>query len=246
METFRIGEALSYGWEKVKTNFLFLWMMLGATFGISILFNILQNGVGKETLVGSILGLVAIAVGFIVQLGLIRVYLDLAEGTKDKLSTLFSQTHLFWNYFGAVILYMLVVVLGLILFIIPGIYFGLKYQFYAYLIVDKNLGAVEALKKSAVMTDGVKWKLLGFCFVLFGLNILGFIALAFGLLVTIPMSIMAYVYVYRTLRDRGQATPVVVEVTPAPVVTTPQVVTPVDPTPVVSQQPVVEASSENK
>lgn len=238
METFRIGEALSYGWEKMKTHFLFLWMMLGATFVISILFNILQKGAGKETLVGSILGLVAIAVGFIVQMGLIRVYLDLADGKKDELKTLFSQTRLFWNYFGAVVLYMIVVVLGLILFIIPGIYFGLKYQFYAYLIVDKNLGAIEALKKSAVMTDGVKWKLLGFCFVIFGLNILGFIALIFGLLVTIPMSIMAYVYVYRTLRDRGQATPVVSEATPAPAVAS-QVVTPAEPVVTATEQPVV-------
>ncbi len=243
METFRIGEALSYGWEKFKVHFLFLWTILGATYGIFLVFDLLQKGAGKETLLGSLLGLVAIVVGFIVKLGLIRMYLDLAEGTKDKVAVLFSQYQLIWKYFGSSILYGLMVVFGLILFIIPGIYFALKYQFYSYLIVDKNLGVTEALKKSARMTDGIKWKLFGFSLVLCGLNFLGLIALVFGLLVTVPMSIMAYVYVYRTLRDRGQemisketlVTPPVATPTPSSVVSTTTV----------SGQP-VEVSSENK
>ncbi|MEI8097013.1 MAG: hypothetical protein WCG73_02825, partial [Candidatus Moraniibacteriota bacterium] len=207
-------------------------MMLASVFVISFVFNLLQKGAGKETVIGSVLGLVAIAIGFIVQLGLIRVYLDLAEGTKDELKTLFSQYRLFWNYFGAVILYMFVVVLGFILFIFPGIYFSLKYQFYSYLIVDKNLNAIEALKRSAVMTDGVKWNLLGFSFVLCGLNILGLLVIGLGLLVTVPMSIMAYVYVYRTLRDRGQSALVVAAVSE------PAVVIPTEPVVVAPEQPV--------
>lgn len=243
METFHIGEALSYGWEKFKTHFLFLWMMLGATLGVSFVFNLLQKGAGEETLLGSLLGLVAIVVGFIVQLGLIRMYLDLAEGTKDKVAVLFSQHRLLWRYFGAALLFGLMVVFGLILFIIPGVYFALKYQFYSYLIVDKNLGVIEALKKSARMTDGIKWKLFGFSLVLCGLNFLGLIALVFGLLVTVPMSIMAYVYVYRTLRDRGQ------EMISKETLVTPPVATPITSsvvsTTTVLGQP-VEVFSENK
>ena len=243
METFRIGEALSYGWEKSKAHFLFLWMMLGVTYGIFLAFDLLQKGAGKETLLGSFLGLIAIVVGFIVQLGLIRIYLDLAEGTKDKVVVLFSQYQLIWKYFGAALLYGLMVVFGLILFIIPGIYFALKYQFYSYLIVDKNLSVMEALKRSTRMTSGIKWKLFGFSLILCGLNFLGLIALVFGLLVTVPMSIMAYVYVYRSLRDRGQ------EIVSQETIVTPPVATPVTSSVVstvtLSGQP-VEVSSENR
>lgn len=248
METFRIGDALSYGWEKFKSHFLFLWMISASVWAISFIFSLLQKGAGEETLLGLLLKLAAIVFGCIVQLGLIRMYLDLTEGTKDKLAMLFSQYRLFWKYLGAAILYGLMIVFGLILFIIPGIYFALKYQFYSYLIVDKNLSVMDALKKSAMMTDGVKWKLFGFYIVLFGLNFLGLIALVFGLLVTVPMSIMAYVYVYRTLRDRVYGLPTT-EIASAEAIVTPQVVPPISSpvvsTTTVSQQP-VEVSSENK
>ncbi|MFZ2187032.1 MAG: DUF975 family protein [Candidatus Moraniibacteriota bacterium] len=203
MDTFRVGEAVRFGWETFKTHFLFLWMIFGSVWGISLVFSLLQKGAGKETSLGTLIGLVAIVLGFIVQLGLIRMYLDLAEGTEDKLAVLFSQHRLIWRYLGAALLYGLMVALGLALLIIPGIYWALKYQFFSYLIVDKNLGVLDALKKSATMTEGVKWKLLGFALVLCGLNILGALALVLGLLVTIPVSIIAYVYVYRALAKRS-------------------------------------------
>jgi uncharacterized membrane protein len=225
METFRVGDALAYGWEKFKAHFVFLWMILASAWGISLLFNLLQKGAGKETVLGMLIGLASFVVALIVQLGLVRMYLDLAEGTEDKLGTLFSQRHVFWNYLGAAILYGLMVAFGLVLFIIPGLYLALKYQFFSYLIVDKNLGAMEALKKSAVMTEGVKWKLFLFSLAICGLNILGALVFVVGLLVTIPMSTMAFVFVYRTLRDRvvvtSPETGVSPFVTPAPVAPTP-------------------------
>lgn len=199
MQTFGIGEAVGYGWSKVKAHFFFLWMMLGTVWLVAFVLDLLQKGAGKETLIGTLLGLIAIAVGFIMQLGLIRAYLNLDDGTESKLDVLLSQRHLAWRYFGAMIIYGIAVVIGLILLVIPGIYIALKYQFFGYLIVDKNLGAVEALKKSAELTVGVKWKLIGFSMTIVLLNLLGVIALLIGLFVTIPMSVMAYVYVYRTL-----------------------------------------------
>jgi hypothetical protein len=219
MESFRIGDALSFGWEKFKKHFFFLWMILAVTWLISIMFRVLQGGVGKETVLGGLIGLASIVVAIVVDLGLIRMYLDLADGVEGKLEKLFSQYRLFWNYLGAAILYGLMVVLGLILFIVPGIYLGLKYQFFSYLIVDKNLGVIEALKKSAAMTAGMKWKLFGFCLTILGLNLLGAIALGLGLLVTVPMSTMAYVYVYQTLLKRSDAGEQIA-------VATPQAITP--------------------
>lgn len=199
MQSFRIGEAIKFGWEKFKAHFLFLWTILGITIGISLFFDLAQKSVGKESFSGSLIGLVALVVSFILELGLIRMYLDLCDDKEDTLETLFSQYRLVWRYFGALLLYGIMVVLGLILLIVPGIYLALKYQFFAYLIVDKSLGVIEALKKSAEMTRGIKWKLLGFSFAVGGLNLLGALALGVGLLVTAPVSIMAYVSVYRAL-----------------------------------------------
>ncbi|MDO8565906.1 MAG: hypothetical protein Q7S04_01835 [Candidatus Moranbacteria bacterium] len=221
METFRIGEAIKYGWGKTKAHFLFLWMVLGIVCGVAIFLNILSKAVGENSFLGSAVSLGATVLGIILQIGLIRIYIDLIDQDKeDHLDTLFSQTGLFWRYLGASILYYAVVVVGFILLIIPGIYFSLKYQFYGYLIIDKNFQPFEALKKSAVMTVGIKWKLLGFSFALVGLNIAGALLLVVGLLVTIPISILAYVYVYRELSKRLEvksAAPAAVEAIPSPV-----------------------------
>src|SRR3989344_423203 len=213
MESFRIGEAIKYGWEKFKAHFLFMWMLLGTAWGIAILFDLLQKGAGKETWLGGLIGLAAIVAGFILELGLIRAYLDLDNGTEDKIAVLFSEYRLVWRYFGAALLYGIMVVFGLILLIVPGVYLALKYQFFAYLIVDQNLGILDALKQSSEMTRDIKWKFFGFVLAVCGLNILGALALGIGLLVTIPVSIMAYVYVYRTLVNRGL--PAVVPAAPA-------------------------------
>lgn len=203
MEIFRIGEAVRFGWEQFKSHFLFIWMTLGSMAAVSVLLSLAENGTGKQGLAYAVVTILSIFVGVVMKLGLIRIYLDLIDQNKeDRVSVLFSQHRLALRYFVASVLYGVIVVLGFILFIIPGIYFVLKYQFFSYLIVDKNLGIFDALKKSAEITKDVKWKLLGFGFALLGLNIAGALALLVGLLVTVPVSVMAAVFVYRALSKR--------------------------------------------
>ncbi len=74
---------------------------------------------------------------------------------------------------GAEIILFTIIVLGLILFIIPGIYFALRFMFVIPLIVDKDLDISEAMKQSTSLTRGIKWPLLGFILVSFGIFILG-------------------------------------------------------------------------
>ncbi len=59
------------------------------------------------------------------------------------------------------------VAVGLMLLIVPGIYLGLKYQFYGYAIADKGIGPIDALKESDRMTEGAKQNLLIFWLTLY-------------------------------------------------------------------------------
>ena len=56
----------------------------------------------------------------------------------------------------------IVVVLGSILCLVPGIIVGLGISQYSYLVVDQGLGGVDALKKSWEMTNGHKMNLFLF------------------------------------------------------------------------------------
>ncbi len=48
---------------------------------------------------------------------------------------------------------------GFMLFIIPGVILSIKFMFSEYLLIEENLGPIEALKRSSSLTSGYKWKL---------------------------------------------------------------------------------------
>ena len=131
-------------------------------------------------------------------------------------NTLFSQFDVakLFKYIVASILYGLLLAVGFILLIVPGIYFGLKYQFYGYFIVTKNAGILESLKLSAEATKGVKLQLLGYCLVAFLIVIAGVLALGVGLLVAIPVATLGYVYIFNKLKSHMNAIPL--EMSPPP------------------------------
>lgn len=97
------------------------------------------------------------------------------------------------------IIYGVIVSLGLILLIIPGIVWAIKFQFFDYLIIDKGLGPIDALEKSSEITRGVKLDLLTFGILIWIINLLGLLCLVVGLFVTIPITVVAKAFVYRKL-----------------------------------------------
>jgi uncharacterized membrane protein len=67
------------------------------------------------------------------------------------------------------------------------------------LIVDKDLDISEAMKQSTSLTRGIKWPLLGFILVSFGIFILGALLFGVGILVAIPIIWLANINLYRSL-----------------------------------------------
>ena len=135
-------------------------------------------------------------------MGLLKISLDFADSKTPTFATLFLYTN--WrtllNFLAAGFLYNIIVAIGLILLVVPGIYFAIRFQYFGYLIADKNLGPIQAFKESTQLTVGVKWGLFKFGFLLGLINILGFLALIVGLILTIPTSMVANGYMFRKLQ----------------------------------------------
>jgi len=153
-----------------------------------------------DPILAALLTLASAVLQIVIGMGLIRISLRFADSDKGQFADLFSCLPLFFKYLFSSILYGLIVLAGTILLIIPGIIWAIKFMFFSYFIVDQGLGPVEALKRSGAITDGAKWDLFGFGLLLFGINILGALALLIGLLATIPTSMVATAYVYRRLQ----------------------------------------------
>jgi len=199
VKKFSKKEAISFGWNLTKTNFGFFVLLLILVAVISVvLTSIPYLAKGKSPLL-LILSLIDIIVRTIITMGLIKISLKFCDNEKAKISDLFSSYPLFFKYLIGSILYVLIILGGLILLIVPGIIWAIQFQFFGYLIIDKGLGPIEALKKSSKITKDAKWNLFLFGILLVLINILGALALLVGLFVTIPTTMIANAFVYRKL-----------------------------------------------
>lgn len=213
IKTFSIKEALKHGWDKMRQHFLFVVGVIAISFIISLVFDRLQDLLGDGApLVGFIIFIASVYVSTVISIGSYKIFLKLNDGQHAELKDLYLHYRLFGKYFLGTILYLVIVVIGLILLIIPGIYFSIKYSFLPLILVDdEDVSISEAFSRSADITLGVKWKLLGFGIVVMLVLLLGALLLGIGLLVAIPVATFAFVHVYRKLGHETAGEVVVVE-----------------------------------
>ncbi|MFA6270148.1 MAG: hypothetical protein WC657_02985 [Candidatus Paceibacterota bacterium] len=185
---FSIEESIKYGWSKAKEH---LEIVLFST--------LLILAVGSLTRTPFLFGLFAVIFSVIIRIGYTKIFLRMSDGESPKFSEIFKEYKLFWRYLGTCILTLLTVIGGLILLILPGIFWAIRFSFASLILIDTNTTPMLAMKESYAITKGKFWKLVGFFIVLGLVNILGVLAFGVGLLVSVPVSTFAWVYVYRQL-----------------------------------------------
>lgn len=202
MKKFSISEAIKFGWEVFKKNPWFLIGIILVIFFINSVPNIISDQLRSDdnSMILAIIGLAFWILNMLVSLGGIKISLALTDGKKAEFADLFNGYNLLISFILASILYAVIVIFGVILLIVPGIIFAIMFHFYSYLIVDKKMSPIEALKESKKLTSGSKWQLFLFGLVLGLLNIAGILALFVGLLITVPVTMIAYAYVFRKLQ----------------------------------------------
>ncbi len=203
-KSFSMGEAIGFGWETMKKNFAFFIGVLIVVFVIQAIPQHIANQAQDAPAIGLLFSLIGFVLQLILSMGLIRIALKFVDGQQPEFGDLFGATSYFFSFLIASILYGLMVGVGMIFLIVPGIVLAIIFFMYQYVIVDQGLGPLEALRRSAALTRGVRWDLFLFGLLLFGINLLGALALGIGLFVTVPTTMVALAYVYRQL-DRQTA-----------------------------------------
>lgn len=199
MTTIQPTKLLTKGWEVVKANpALTIGGMLVATFLPDVLAEILANMIGMQEL----FSLAASIFSFIAGMGLISIFLNLVRNKKANWEDLFSQYSKALNFFLATILVSVMVIFGIILLIVPGIYLAIRYQFFAAYIIDKNLGVMDALKASWKLTEGKVGELFMLGLYSLGAIILGILALGVGVFVALPVVYAAQLLAYDQLSKK--------------------------------------------
>ena len=141
-----------------------------------------------------------------VEYGIAFSALRVARNQGLQTKNLFAA---FNNYLSAVRAYLLVIIIvvtGFFLLIIPGIIFLCKLAFVPYLITDKKMNAVPAVKESWQMTKGHTSTIFLMYVIAFFLSILGLLLAGVGLIFAVIWIEPSFAHLYHTVsisQERG-------------------------------------------
>lgn len=141
------------------------------------------------------------------QVGILRLSLAALRGQNPDIMLLFSGVRQMPSLLIFTILLYAAVAFGLLLLIVPGIYLAIRLSLGSLIISDKQLtdedkGPLYGLRRSWELTRGHEWKLLVFSLATIAAILLGCSMLLVGVLVTIPLSTLAFSLVYLRLTQQ--------------------------------------------
>ncbi|MGW5923431.1 hypothetical protein ACWFPY_30955 [Nocardia fluminea] len=205
-----VGDAIGYGWTKFKDNALVWIGMVVVAFliqaVISFLFGLgnsgdtdydggVSFGFGLWQILGTI---VSTVIGYLISAAFVRGSLHETDGNKPGFGSFFQFTNV-----GAVIIAGLLVGLatgiGLLLCVLPGLVVAFFTWWTMQFVIDRDQDGVTAIKSSFSAISSNAGPLLLLALALFGINIVGALLCGIGLLVTIPLTIIASTYAYRVV-----------------------------------------------
>lgn len=206
MKSLQIFPTISHALKVYETNWrMYLGMIITMTVVTGFLtlssFTIDEFGYVTQS---ALVALLAAISGFVLQIGIVETSLAFVRGNKVAFNDLYKNITLTKGivYLVSSVLMVVVTMFGFLLIIIPGIFLSIALMFSAYAAIDKGVDPIESLFFSNRIVMGSWWKMFGLIFVLTIFNILGFFAFVLGLLLTIPVSMLAIADAYNQLESK--------------------------------------------
>ena len=129
--------------------------------------------------------------------GLYRMAINQARGEAPNLGTIFSTVDVLPALLGAALLTSLAVFAGAIFCVLPGLLLAGLYMFATPLVVDRRLGAIDAMSTSFNALKPQMWSALAFILVVGLLGGAGILLCGVGVLITAPLAILSIALLYR-------------------------------------------------
>jgi hypothetical protein len=182
----------------IATTIWFVVYMVAALISIPIIIGLTTVGADKNTasIIGSLVQTVAIAITMPMVAGITIMGIRHAQKKTVSSGSIFQYFHrapaaILWYF-----LMSLMIVLGLVLLVLPGIYLSFAYMFSLPLMIEKDLTAWQALEVSRKAVTRVWFRASGFLMLISMLMMLGMIPLGIPLSWIVPWMALAYAMVY--------------------------------------------------
>lgn len=200
-------QAFNVAWPEFKTHFAIFAAVLLIIFGAWVLLEIV-------VIAGQRFGILLWAVAHLaflifvggVEVGFIRICLGLSDGRAPQYADIFAHLNMGPKLLAGQILYLLMVMIGLLLLVVPGVYLAGRYAVFCFCLAAGETNLARCFQQSAILSTGAIPYLLRILVVLLVLNLLGASLLGLGLFITVPLSVLMLTAAYQQLNARRQIT----------------------------------------
>jgi hypothetical protein len=202
---FTIGGVIREAWGLTSGVKGPIWGGLLVTYGLIFVLGfgygiwMALSGQYNEEVLGVVFQIALSVLSTILTGGLMFMGVKRGMGRRVVWKDVFSGFKVSGKIVIAAILQMVLILVGCLLFLLPGIYLMIGYFLTLPLIIDKKMSPWQAMETSRKAIHKVWWKICGLYFVVGLIITVSAIPLGIGLLWTIPMSVVLVGVVYKYL-----------------------------------------------
>ena len=153
----------------------------------------------SAALVGSLIQIVISIAILPVFIGIHILGMRHAESKSTTSTEIFGYFSKIPALFLCYLIMVMMIMLGTLLLVLPGIYLLFAYMFSMHLVVEKNMPAWRALETSRKVITKVWFRFFGLYVLIIFINLLAAIPLFIGLIWTVPWSVLTMSMVYNQL-----------------------------------------------
>lgn len=230
--SYNVGDAVTYGWNKFQANLGQIIIAGVIAFVGIIVFQVISNVVIRGILVqqpectgdlvtgirctegsgffvsvllmSAISGFLYFLVQQVITAGIIRGTLAITQGRPFEYTELFK-----FDKIGPVVVTSLIsaviVAIGFILCILPGIIASFMLSYALYFVLDKDMSPMEAITASFNLVKDNVGTALVWAIVAFVITVVGALLCGIGLIVALPVAIIGTTYTYKLLTGQQVA-----------------------------------------
>ena len=205
-----VGSSYGHGWRQLWKHFLMLFLIgiIAVLIGSpgSALSQIAQRIGGAGAVAAGILSLAyGILLASPIGYGVSFVYLKAARNDPLDIRDMFEAFYNYWNAVLASLLVGVIVGIGFVLLIVPGIIFACKLAFTPYLVVDRKMKVIDAVEESWRMTRGHAWKVFLVGLLAMPIGIAGLMFCGVGIIIAIMWNKLAFASLYHAISSSVNA-----------------------------------------
>ena len=190
---------INYPFLPVKQLPTVLPMRTATVFELANFFRLMLGYTWRTWIILTISLIVSLFIYFGVWAGYIKALIRVYDTNYTPIQTIFRNFHFAFRLGIGLLIYLLVGLLGMLLFVIPGIFWFVRFSLFSYFLIDQDRGVFDSFSASYKATKDHFWPL--FC--VWFLEVLALFSVHRAPLLKVfilgPLFILTFIFFYRHL-----------------------------------------------